>query len=114
MSIHRPQSRSEPTPRRAQLLAQTLRIVGERGYYGFGLQELADRCGLTKPGLLHHFGTKEQLLIAVLTEVDAERQAVLGAMFGAAFERATTPDSHRATCANACLRSPGTIWPNPS
>lgn len=67
-------------PRRARILEETLRIVGERGYNGFGIQELADRCGLTKPGLLHYFGSKDQLLIALLTEVDASQEAELSAL----------------------------------
>ena len=59
------QVRPETTPRRARILDETLRIVSERGYHGFGIQELAERCGLTKPGLLHHFGSRGELLLAI-------------------------------------------------
>lgn len=54
--------------RRVQILAEAIRIIGQRGYYGFSVQELADECGLTVAGVLHHVGTKEKLLIAVLEE----------------------------------------------
>jgi AcrR family transcriptional regulator len=97
MAPSRIQVTAEATPRRDRILAETLRIVGERGYHGFGIQELAQRCGLTKPGLLHHFGSKDQLLISLLNEVDAEKEAELAELFGAAFGKAVTPDEHRET-----------------
>jgi AcrR family transcriptional regulator len=90
-------TRREARPRRAQILEETLRIVAERGYFGFGIQELAERCGLTKPGLLHHFGSKDQLLIALLNDLDAKEEADLAAMFLPAQERAATPEAHRET-----------------
>jgi AcrR family transcriptional regulator len=37
------QAHTRATPRRARILDQTLRIVSERGYHGFGIQELAQR-----------------------------------------------------------------------
>jgi AcrR family transcriptional regulator len=56
--------------RRRLILDHATSIISERGYNGFALQELALRCGLTKPGLLHHFPSKEDLLIAVLRDRD--------------------------------------------
>lgn len=41
-------------------------VFGERGYANGSLQDIADRVGMTHSGVLHHFGSKEQLLIAVL------------------------------------------------
>lgn len=67
MTSTREQGRIE---RRRLILEQAATIVSECGYHGFGLQELATRCGLTKPGLLHHFPSKEALLIAVLRDRD--------------------------------------------
>ncbi len=95
--------RAETTPRRALILEETLRIVSERGYHGFGIQELADRCGLTKPGLLHHFGSKDQLLISLLNEVDAEQEAGLSARFKETFDQAATPQAHRETFRQSAL-----------
>src|ERR1700741_2401727 len=62
--------------RRKQFLAEAARIIGERGYFGFGLQELAERCRVTKAGLLHHFGSKDQLLVELLQERD-RRDSIL-------------------------------------
>ncbi|MDF0540872.1 TetR/AcrR family transcriptional regulator [Sphingobium sp. H39-3-25] len=67
MTSTREQGRIE---RRRLILEQAATIVSECGYNGFGLQELAARCGLTKPGLLHHFPSKEALLVAVLRDRD--------------------------------------------
>lgn len=63
--------------RRDHILAEATRIVAELGYHGFGLQELADRCGMTKPGLLHHFGSKENMLLEVLKERDHQDEVAL-------------------------------------
>ncbi|HSI19305.1 MAG TPA: helix-turn-helix domain-containing protein [Sphingomonas sp.] len=68
--------------RRAAILEQATAIVGEHGYNGFGIQELAQRCGLTKAGLLHHFPSKEQLLIAVLRERDRQDEIAVAAFPG--------------------------------
>lgn len=56
--------------RRAQILDETIRIIGTRGYHGFTLQEVAQCCGLTNGGVLYHFASKEQLLLAALQEHD--------------------------------------------
>src|SRR4051812_49156655 len=45
-------------------------MFGEAGYRGTSLREIAARCGLSHPGLLHHFPTKESLLLAVLQHRD--------------------------------------------
>ncbi|TCM20385.1 TetR family transcriptional regulator [Novosphingobium sp. PhB165] len=54
--------------RRVQIMDEAQRLIGERGYNGFSIQELADRCSLTKAGLLHHFSSKEQILIDLLDD----------------------------------------------
>lgn len=64
--------------KRKLYLAEAIEIIGERGYYGFGLQQLAERCGITKAGLLHHFGSKDQLLIEVLRERDHHNSILVG------------------------------------
>jgi AcrR family transcriptional regulator len=56
--------------RRRQILAQAVGLVGERGFYGFTIQELGLRCGLSKPGLLHYFPSKQAVLLAVLQELE--------------------------------------------
>lgn len=61
--------------KRREILDQAMSLFGEAGYRGASLRVIATRCGLSHPGLMHHFPTKESLLLAVLEhrdEVDGE------------------------------------------
>jgi len=62
--------------KRRQILEEATALFGEVGYRSASLREVAARCGISHPGLLHHFPSKELLLRAVLElrdEVDQER-----------------------------------------
>nr|WP_247602057.1 TetR/AcrR family transcriptional regulator [Cellulomonas denverensis] len=61
--------------KKAEILAQAVAIFGESGYRGASLRDIAARCGISHPGLLHHFPTKEALLLAVLEQRDEADQA---------------------------------------
>ncbi len=52
--------------RRQLIIEAAIPINGQRGYYGFSIKSLAVACALTVPGVLHHFGSKEAILMAVL------------------------------------------------
>ncbi|MCL6671819.1 TetR/AcrR family transcriptional regulator [Streptomyces panaciradicis] len=56
--------------RRAEIVRAALEVIAERGYRGASLAAVAEKVGLTQQGLLHHFPTKEALLVAVLQERD--------------------------------------------
>lgn len=63
------------------ILDEAIHIIGQRGYYGFSIKELADNCGLTVAGVLHHFGTKVELLVALLKDRDErDAKAITGSM----------------------------------
>ncbi|MFE2422939.1 TetR family transcriptional regulator [Streptomyces hokutonensis] len=49
-----------------------------RGYWGASLQDIAGRTGMSKPGLLHHFPSKQALLAAVLAERDLRDRYGMG------------------------------------
>ena len=55
-----------PTPRRdsrrPEILAAFTAMVAERGYDGTNFGDLAAGLGMSKGTIVHHFGTKEQLL----------------------------------------------------
>jgi TetR/AcrR family transcriptional regulator, transcriptional repressor of aconitase len=55
---------------REQALTAALEIIHERGLSSTSIQQVADAVGLTKPGLLHHFGSREGLLLAVIERSD--------------------------------------------
>jgi AcrR family transcriptional regulator len=63
-------ARTRSEERRAEIVRATLEVIAERGYRGASLAAVAERVGLTQQGLLHHFPTKEALLVAVLGERD--------------------------------------------
>lgn len=66
-----PRSRPETLVRRREILDAAVDIFGAKGFAGGTLQEIADQVGMTHAGILHHFGSKEQLLLAVLAHRDA-------------------------------------------
>ncbi|PBC64184.1 TetR family transcriptional regulator [Streptomyces sp. Tue6028] len=63
-------TRTRSEERRAEIVRAALDVIAERGYRGASLAAVAERVGLTQQGLLHHFPTKEALLVAVLKERD--------------------------------------------
>jgi AcrR family transcriptional regulator len=74
----RERSRLPAEQRRRQIIGAATALVAERGFWGLSLQDVADECGVTVPGLLHHVGSKDGLLIAVLEHRDAEDRRALG------------------------------------
>lgn len=74
--------RAKPEQRREQILEEAVRLIGENGYYGFTIQELARRCQLSNPGLLHYFPSKEELLIALLQDRDRRDAEVVTSIVG--------------------------------
>lgn len=51
---------------RAAIVDAALAVFAEAGYRRLSLREIADRTGITQSGLLHHFGSRENLLTEVL------------------------------------------------
>jgi AcrR family transcriptional regulator len=56
---------------RAQIVADATDLFARHGYHGTSLRDVAERVGTGKSTLLHHFGSKEGLLAAVLEQRDA-------------------------------------------
>jgi AcrR family transcriptional regulator len=86
MTAEPPKTRSrirfDAEVRRAQIIDEATRIIGQRGYHGFSIQELAQRCGLTNAGLLHYFASKDQLLIEVLRDRDTRDAEAVTSVVG--------------------------------
>lgn len=71
--------------RREEILRAASDMFAERGYRGASLALIAERVGMSTPGLLHHFPTKEDLLIELLAlrhEQDSERVRKLSTEHG--------------------------------
>lgn len=58
--------------RREEILRAAARTFAAKGYKNGSLAEVAEQVGITHAGVLHHFGSKEQLLVAVLEHRDRE------------------------------------------
>jgi len=55
--------------RKDAILEEATRLFAERGYEGTSMADLAERVGLRKASLFHHFASKEELRRAVLARL---------------------------------------------
>lgn len=56
--------------RKRKILIAATEVFAETGYDGASIARVAQRCGLSQPGLLHHYPSKPELLVAVLAYAD--------------------------------------------
>ena len=59
------------------ILETALEVIGRKGYSATSLRDIAAEVGMTQAGLLHHFGTKENLLVEVLRQRDIVNRRIL-------------------------------------
>ncbi|GAA2027424.1 TetR/AcrR family transcriptional regulator [Agromyces tropicus] len=60
--------------KRREILDAALQVIAEHGYSGATVKEIAEAVGLSQNGLMHYFGSKDDLFVEVLRrrdEVDA-------------------------------------------
>lgn len=102
MAATRRGSYAKGRERREAILAAADEVFAERGFHRASLSTIATRVGLSDAGLLHHFPSKEHLLLELLElrhEHDAERiaralaehTAFLDALLGLCRENQETP-----------------------
>jgi AcrR family transcriptional regulator len=72
-----PRSRPATAARRREILDAAVDTFGSKGYAGGTLADIADQVGMTHAGILHHFGSKDQLLTEVLLHRDETDVAAL-------------------------------------
>ncbi|MEU0300963.1 TetR family transcriptional regulator [Streptomyces sp. NPDC006175] len=70
MPAEAPRGYAKGRAKRREILDQAMALFGEAGYRGASLRVIAARSGISHTGLLHHFPTKEALLLAVLEHRD--------------------------------------------
>ena len=100
-------SERERAQTRARILGAASSVFTERGYRGATLDAIARAAELSRAGLLHHFASKEELLLALLDARDAE----LGLGTGTGSTRAMSATD----CSRSCPRgstssSPAAAW----
>ncbi|MEV4020887.1 TetR/AcrR family transcriptional regulator [Nonomuraea angiospora] len=67
--------------RREQILAVAADAFAVAGFRGTSLAEVAQKVGVSQPGLLHHFDSKESLILAVLQQRDLQDEQHVEAQF---------------------------------
>lgn len=73
-----PRSRGQHrTSRREQIVDGASELFSEFGYYGASLRDISRRVGISHPGMLHHFASKEDLLGGVIDRLEAHAQDAL-------------------------------------
>ncbi|WP_375294479.1 TetR family transcriptional regulator, partial [Microbacterium sp.] len=70
MAKRQARSRPETVRKRAEILHAAMETFGAKGFANGTLAEIADLVDMTHAGVLHHFGSKTQLLLEVLTYRD--------------------------------------------
>lgn len=80
-SMARRGSYAKGIAKREEILQRALEVIARSGIRGASVKEIADAVGLSQPGLLHYFDSKEELFIAILRkrdEIDAAGISELG------------------------------------
>lgn len=62
---HAPATR-DPAATRGKLVAAAVGLILENGYHATGVEAICGRAGVTKGGFFHHFGSKEDIGLAVI------------------------------------------------
>jgi len=63
-------ARKPAAERQQEIVEMALRLLSELGEGGLSTQTIADHVGITQAGLFRHFPTKNDLWIAVLSEIE--------------------------------------------
>lgn len=63
--------------RRTTILAAASALMAEKGSRGTSVAAVAERAGLTDAGVLYHFKTKQDLLVAVVEQFDSDVERTL-------------------------------------
>jgi AcrR family transcriptional regulator len=59
-------ARPRPTEAQRRILEAAMEVFGTKGYGNGSLLEVGQKVGLTRQGILHHYPSKEKLLLAML------------------------------------------------
>ena len=60
--------RKPPQERRREVLNAAVELISERGFNGMSVQDVADRVGISKQGVLRYVGSKDNMLAMVYRE----------------------------------------------
>ena len=69
--------RPADTNRRRELLDELIGAFARGGIGGRSLREIADAAGTSHRMLLHHFGSRDEMLLAIVEEIERRQVATL-------------------------------------
>lgn len=72
-----PSRRQPKDVRRAQILEAALAACAEKGYHATRIDDIAERAGLSKGAVYHHFDSKQSVFVGVLDQMMAEFSQLL-------------------------------------
>jgi hypothetical protein len=105
--VQRPQAKT--TERREAVLKAAMNVFGARGNNKGSLVEVAEHAGMTHAGVLHHFGSKEGLLVAMLKYCDGDEVGGAPAPMQTGGRRScstsSTPSRRTPIAATSCRRT---------
>lgn len=78
------QQRKRRSHRQAEIIETAAEAFAERGSRSVSLSEIAKRVGISEPGVLHHFGSKDGLLLAVLDRMQVNDTEIVDGAFESA------------------------------
>lgn len=64
--------------RRAQIMAAAIEVIAEIGWAQTSIRKIADRVGVAMSAVLYHFGTKDNLVEAIVEEMYRTALSVVG------------------------------------
>lgn len=64
--------------RRAQIVAAAIEVIGEIGWAQTSIRKIADRVGVAMSAVLYHFGSKDNLVEAVIEDMYRSALATVG------------------------------------
>jgi len=66
-----------PRSRREEILTGAAEMFAEHGYHGASLRDIARHIGISHPGMMHHFPSKDDLLHCVIDELEDCTQRII-------------------------------------
>jgi AcrR family transcriptional regulator len=76
-SVGKKPSTFTQSARRAQIVACAIEVIAEVGWAQTSIRKIADRVGVAMSAVLYHFGTKENLVDAIIEEMYRSALAVV-------------------------------------
>ncbi|MCV7230103.1 TetR/AcrR family transcriptional regulator [Mycolicibacterium komossense] len=95
MTTHPPRERRSQAQRsaetRTRLLEATIGCLVQYGYAGTTTPRVAEMAGLTRGAQVHHFGSRDDLMLAAIQHLAATRTAMMVPEYGLRMARAEDP-----------------------